>query len=263
MEQIPLETNQNNAEQISSLERTNNVLQKLFTWGLIAFNSLSALETQSGEIPNEALSEAKSQPTQTARQAMEVERRFEESGLIETEPNHPKPVVAITTKESIFNAFTFQSANGHDGRSPLSEAMMVSLVEDDKLAVTTRNTSTLKSILKEVGLGASGLIDPDDQVKLGQWRSADFYIVTSERTTDNENMTDSEVIVSEKVTVFENEIIDMKTGASITITVEAPSEDSDTTVQQLAKMTEDYIKNMATSGNGEVYQFNNHHENNE
>ena len=244
MERIPLETNQNNAEQISPLERTNTVLQKLFTWGLIAFNSLSALETQSGEIPNEALSEAKSQPTQTARQAMEVERRFVESGLIETEPNHPKPVVAITTKESIFNAFTFQSANGHDGRSPLSEAMMVSLVEDDKL-------------------GASGLIDPDDQVKLGQWRSADFYIVTSGRISHNENETASEVTVSEEVTVFENEIIDMKTGQSVKITVEAPSEDSDTTVQELAKMTEDYIKNIATSGNGEFHQFNNHHENNE
>lgn len=212
---------------------TNKVLQKLALWGMVALGPFSATEVAAqnqgvdSSLPN------------VVEKVTSFENKFKNDGLIEVERRHEKPVIVFTTKENIDANYSEKENPIVSRRSFLSEELTHDFVNGGQFVVVERDSAVLNAIFNEARLGAEGLVKPGEEVKLGNWLSADYYVVSS-------------VEHGEKVLTLKNEIIDMKDGSSVTVSVETKDEHSESSIQELVKKTEKAIeKEHASKNNGQ------------
>ena len=213
---------------------SNKILAKLLVWGVIACNPLQAAETNAHthEIDNgQTIEQGENE------KAISLESRFKEAGLLSLEQNHPKPVIVITTKESLDANYSEDSGILKTQRSFLSEQLVLDLFKGETVDIVERGSDALGAILKEAKLGEEGLVKDKERVKLGYWQSADYYVVPS-------------IEKKGEAFVYINEIINMKDGSSISVQTESPNEHSETSVAELSKKTEEAIQSIESQKHG-------------
>lgn len=200
---------------------TGKVLQRLVLWGLITFNPVVAIEANAQNTNTEKQT--------TIEEVHSFENRLKNEGLLELKEKHKKPVVVVTTRENIDANYSEQSGFIKTKRSLISEELAIDFTNNEKITVVERGSDVIKAIIDEVRAGDEGLVKQGEGVKLGNWTSADYYVVSSV-----ENVGDKHII--------KNEIVDMKDGSSILVTVESSDIHSESVVSELAKKTEEAIE---------------------
>lgn len=221
------------------VKHTNTVLAKLALWGIIATNPLVATEAKTHDFDQEdkvsAVQVVKEDPS---AKVLAFENRFKESGLISMELKHEKPVVVVVSKESIEENYSGRNGFIKTKDDYLSQTLILHFVNQG-LDVVERGTGATNAIIKEAALGETGLIEQGQEVKLGNWSSADYYIVSSVEKAASQS----------GAVVFKNEIINMKDGTSTVASVESQSEHSDQTMVDLAQKTKDIIEEIESQKN--------------
>lgn len=212
------------------VKRTNTILAKLALWGVIAFNPLQATETRTPEMDNkEDISIEQISKEDGAKKVRAFENRFKESGLISQEEQHERPVVVVMSKKNIEN--NYSEAQGYISTEDdlLSDSLTLNFVNNG-VDVVNRSSSGINAILKEAKLGAEGLIEPSQVVKLGNWSAADYYVVSSVEEKGNNS------------SVLKNEVINMKDGSISVVEVESSVNNTDVDIALLAEKTKKLIQ---------------------
>lgn len=221
------------------VKHTNTVLAKLALWGIIAANPLVATETKAHDFDQEngvsAVHVVKEDPSE---KVLAFENRFKESGLISMEVKHEKPVVVVVSKESIEENYSGKNGYIKTKDDYLSQTLILNFVNQG-LDVVERGTGATNAIIKEAALGETGLIEQGQEVKLGNWSSADYYIVSSVEKTVGQS----------GAVVLKNEIINMKDGTSTVVSVDSQGEYSDQSMVDLAQKTKDIIEDIESQKN--------------
>jgi len=212
------------------IKRTNTVLAKLALWGVIAFNPLQATENKTPELDNrDDVSIEQISKEDASKKVRAFENRFKESGLISMEEQHEKPVVVVMSKKNIENNYSEAQGFIKTEDDFLTESLILNFVNDD-VDVVERGTSGINAILKEAKLGEEGLVEPGQVVKLGNWSSADYYVVSSVKNNESGSF------------VLKNEIINMKDGSISEVEVESSTNHSDEDIARLAEKTRSVIQ---------------------
>lgn len=212
------------------IRQTNRILARLALWGLVTFGSLSgpALAEQGIDMSEQPVAEnTNGHETLTeAQKAASFENRFRNNGLLAENKEHSKPVVVITTRENIQRNFSPADGVIKTDQSLLMEELTVSLMAGHQLTVVERDSSVLEEIVREVKFGSTGLVEPGEEAKLGSWTPADYYVLSAAESHGGQ-------------TILENEIIDLKSGSSVTVSaVSSESDNLETAISELTTKTE-------------------------
>ncbi len=224
------------------IKLSNKVLARLVLWGLVTFNPFTSAELSAQSLEQENLTKVedtlKTPVLTEAQKTILIEKKLEKAGLLEIEKRHERPVIVLTTRETINNNYSDESGQIKTSYSHASESITVNLIKNGKIDIVDRSGTFIKAVLDEARLGENGLITPEAVVKLGHWKSSDYYVVLSTTQKD-------------KMFVYESEIIDMKSGNSVVVSVEATEQTSEQALSELTQKTEKVIEdNWINNKNG-------------
>lgn len=202
---------------------TNKVMTRLVLWGLIAFNPLGTEEAKGQNINTDNVDT----PITMSSKVNSFENQFKDSGLLSPEKNEGNPVIVVTTKEDIEARYSDISGS-ENHRSSLSEELKIDFFEGG-FRVVDRDTSSIKAIFDEVSLGDSGLVNPGEEAKLGNWSRSDYYVVNS-------------VEDDHGIYTLKNEVLNMKNGESVSVFVETEDQNSEEVRRELFEKTKRIIE---------------------
>jgi hypothetical protein len=223
------------------IKHTNTILAKLALWGIIATNPLVATEAKTHDLDHkDEVSMVQVVKEDPSEKVLAFENRFKESGLISMEVKHEKPVVVVVSKQSIEENYSGRNGFIRTTDDYLSQTLILNFVNQG-VDVVERGTGATNAIIKEAALGETGLIEWGQQVKLGNWSSADYYIVSSVERAEGQG--DSFLV--------KNEVINMRDGTSTVVYVESASEHSDESIADLAQKTKSIIEEIESQKNGQ------------
>lgn len=202
------------------LELTSKVLKRLALWGLITFSPEIATEVRAENvnINNQNI----------VSEALSYENSLKQEGLLSMEEKRDKPVIAFMSKDDI-NGIKPNDSDEYKFSEILSEKVSFPFVNGEGFNVVERGEYNLRTIVKEHKLVEEGLIAEGQQTKLGNWISADYYVVSSVEKINDKY-------------VLKNEIIDMEDGNNVFVSVKSDKEYSESSINELAQKTEKAIE---------------------
>ncbi len=221
---------------INKIALSNSIIKRLVLWGAFTMGAIGAgnVSAEEGALDNIAVA-AKSGDVEElkrtitiAEKALGFEKKLEDSGLLEVVSEHEKPVYAVLSRDVI---------EDNDPRAQTSQESLMNaedvttrLFKTEKdVTFVDRNMYTLKAILQEYKLEASGLASSEGRNEFGHFHKADFYVVSSKEVKDGSF-------------ILKNEIIDMKDGKSEVVTVEGQKGEEEKSLDELVGKTHEMMQ---------------------